>query len=128
MSCGINGSHDLILSKPAGSFGSLHGISVADVGVLDVREAEGATTILIAGELGCEIVSNCQPPKPTVPRSLQIAVSALSAVSNSTTPVPRERPLGSYCISARSTLPIVVNSSTRSSLLVDHGSYCSQRQ
>jgi hypothetical protein len=47
-------------------------------------------------------------------------------VSNSTTPEPRERPLGSYWISARLTVPMVVKRSTRSSLLVDHGSFSSQ--
>src|ERR1700760_3870542 len=52
-----------------------------------------------------------------------MAVSALSAVSNSTTPLPLERPLGSYWISARLTSPIVENRSTRSSLLVDQGSF-----
>lgn len=51
-----------------------------------------------------------------------MAVSEVSAESKRTTPVPRERPLGSYWISACSTLPIVVNNSTRSSLLVDQGS------
>lgn len=51
-----------------------------------------------------------------------MAVSDVSAESKRTTPVPRERPLGSYWISACSTLPIVVNNSTRSSLLVDQGS------
>jgi hypothetical protein len=52
-----------------------------------------------------------------------MAVSACSVVSNSTTPVPLERPLGSYMISAFLTVPIVVKRSTRSSLLVDHGSW-----
>lgn len=51
-----------------------------------------------------------------------MAVSAFSAESNSTTPVPFDRPLGSYWISARSTLPMVEKRSTKSSLLVDHGS------
>lgn len=54
--------------------------------------------------------------------NIPIAVSAVSALSNCTTPVPRERPLGSYWISARSTLPMVENRSTRSSLQVDQGS------
>jgi hypothetical protein len=56
-------------------------------------------------------------------RNLQIADSAFCTVSNCTTPVPLERPLGSYWISARSTLPIVEKSSTKSSLLVDQGSW-----
>lgn len=51
-----------------------------------------------------------------------MAVSAVSALSKRTTPLPRDRPLGSYWISACSTLPMVENNSTRSSLLVDHGS------
>lgn len=50
-----------------------------------------------------------------------MAVSAVSAVSKRTTPVPRDLPLGSYWISACSTFPMVENSSTRSSLLVDQG-------
>ena len=57
-----------------------------------------------------------------------MAVSAFSEVSNFTTPVPRERPLSSYWISARSTVPIVVKSSTRSSLLVDQGSCRSEQR
>lgn len=52
-----------------------------------------------------------------------MAVPASSWPSNWTTPVPRERPFGSYWISALLTLPMVVNNSMRSSLLVDQGSY-----
>lgn len=48
-------------------------------------------------------------------------VWASLVLENWTTPLPRERPFGSYWISARSTVPMVWKSSTKSSLLVLHG-------
>lgn len=58
--------------------------------------------------------------------NLAIAVSASSTVANCTTPTPFDRPC-SKRISASSTLPVVWNSSTRSSFEVDQGS-CSGEQ
>ena len=88
-------SHDLVLSKALSDLG-LHGIGGAlKVGVLDERKAERTTAVLVAGELGYGRVSiTLHTIKDHV--YLQMAVSAFSGVSNSTTPVPRERPLGSY--------------------------------
>lgn len=119
--------HDLILCQTTGRFGTLHNISTAKVRVLDESEAKGASTILIAGEFSCCAVSIFLRQNASSIGNLPIAVSAFSALSNCTTPVPRERPFGSYWISARSTFPIVVKSSTKSSLLVDHGSCLHQR-
>lgn len=51
-----------------------------------------------------------------------MAVSASPTCANWTTPHPLER-VPSKRISASSTVPVVSNSSTRSSLAVDHGSY-----
>lgn len=117
--------HDLVLCETHGHAGlllTLHGIHCRLlVGISDVGQAERATTVLVSGELGC---TYCQTSSRLyiAEYGLLIAVAASSTLPNSTTPVPRERPLGSYWISARSTLPIVVKSSTRSSLLVDQGS------
>lgn len=111
--------HHLLLGNSASCFFAFHGVA-ANIHVLHKGQAKGSSAILITGKLGCENVS--LEGKLKLTRHVQIAVSAFSALSNCTTPVPRERPLGSYWISARSTLPIVVKSSTRSSLLVDHGS------
>jgi hypothetical protein len=99
---------------------TLHSFVAVDVGVFDVAQSERAAAVHVACELCCEVLAWAR--RPGVRRHIQMAVSAFSAVSNSTTPDPRDRPPGSYWISARSTLPIVVNSSTKSSLLVDQGS------
>jgi hypothetical protein len=114
--------HDLVLCKTAGSFGALHRVAAAEIGVFDKRQAKRTATVLVTSELRCKFRVSTTDAFSALRVHLPIAVSAFSAESNSTTPVPRERPLGSYWISARSTLPIVVKSSTRSSLLVDHGS------
>lgn len=113
--------HDLILRDATRR--RVHSIALAwRSKVLDKRDPQRATTVLVASELGCISVSF------TVFRGQNgshapIAVSAVSALSNCTTPVPRDLPFGSYWISARSTLPMVENKSTRSSLQVDHGNY-----
>jgi hypothetical protein len=113
--------HDLVLSETASGLDSLHGLSaVGKVGVADMRQAKRATSILVSREFGCATVRlSLKFGREHIP----IEVTASSNFSNWTTPVPRERPLASYWISARATFPIVLKSSTKSSLLVDHGSY-----
>jgi len=104
--------------------GTIHLVS-AVVGVANETEAQGATTVEISGEFSYDGSKSAHGTPPVPSTSMwnpPMAVSAFSAVSNCTTPVPLDRPLGSYWISARSTFPIVLNSSTRSSLLVDQGS------
>jgi hypothetical protein len=49
--------HDLILGQSTGMFGTLHGIAIAHVGVLDVGQAKGPATVLITSELGCVYIS-----------------------------------------------------------------------
>jgi len=110
--------HDLVLRQGA-SIG-LHVVTVARIRVAHVRQTERTSAVLVASELGCDSVSEKDGGRP---RGAPIAVSAFSALSNSTTPEPRDRPLGSYWISARLTGPMVVKISTRSSLLVDHGNF-----
>lgn len=90
--------HDLVLRKTSGLC-SLHHVHVlrswAGIQVLDKGDAQRATSVLVTGELGCEELAmpfNFFSELWISP----IAVSAVSGVSNSTTPVPRERPLGSY--------------------------------
>ena len=113
--------HDLVLCDPPSCFGAFHGIATIRVRVFDKRETEGPSAVLVARKFSCTPISPFFLSVGAASNRIPIAVSAFSAVSNWTTPVPRDRPLGSYWISARSTLPIVVKSSTRSSLLVDHG-------
>lgn len=120
--------HDLVLSN-AGWFVT-HVPSLAWARRMDISDecdSQRTATVLVTGEFGYRnwsayffliTINN----KRSSLLYLQIAVSAVSGLSNSTTPVPRERPLPSYWISARSTLPIVVNRSTKSSLQVDQGS------
>ena len=62
---------------------------------------------------GCGWGEKYLPPY-MYPWNFWIAVSAVSMASNWTTPIPRDRPDGSYPISARSTFPMVVNNSIRS--------------
>lgn len=111
--------HHLVLSHTSAF--SLHSITSIRVGVFDVGQAKWSSTVLITGEF-CYRPTSAYRGEIKVWRHLPIAVSASSAELNSTTPVPLERPLGSYWISALSTFPMVVKSSTRSSLLVDQGS------
>jgi hypothetical protein len=113
--------HHLVLSH-ARTF-CLHNITSICVCVLDVGEAKRPSAVLITGKFSCNhsLACCCRPTNNPISH-IPIAVSASSAALNSTTPVPRERPLGSYWISALSTFPMVVKSSTRSSLLVDQGS------
>lgn len=117
-------SHDLVLGDAASRLSTLHHVPGTRTGtgvqILDESDAQRATAVLVAGELGCRDVSMDLHWRRR--EDLPIAVSAVSALSNSTTPVPRERPLGSYWISAFSTLPMVEKRSIRSSLQVDHGS------
>lgn len=48
-----NRSHDLVLSEATGYL-RLHGVCRScEVGVLDERESERATAVLVASELGC---------------------------------------------------------------------------
>jgi hypothetical protein len=113
--------HHLVLSHA--STICLHSFTSICIRVLDVGEAERPSPVLISSEFSCEHqLACCYPRRGSPINHIPIAVSASSAELNSTTPVPRERPLGSYWISALSTFPIVVKSSTRSSLLVDQGS------
>ena len=134
---GNNRSHDLILGQALRGLGALHHLRAGTrMHILDKRNSQRTASILVASELGWrgETVSNETRKKKgrhyrtKGTTNSPIAVSASSALSNSTTPVPRERPLGSYWISARSTLPIVENRSIRSSLQVDQGSYCPSQQ
>lgn len=60
-------------------------------------------------------------PPYTYPWKFLHASVASTTSLNCTTPLPLER-VPSYRISARTTWPIVSNSSTRSSFVVDHGS------
>lgn len=64
------------------------------VGILDVTKAKWPTTVLIAREFGYKRLVHVTMSWMWV--FIQIAVSAFSAVSNRTTPVPLERPFGSY--------------------------------
>lgn len=118
--------HDLVLRDARSCFCTFHGIAAVGVRVLDKCQAERTPAILVACKFRCTTVSAFCHARP-MQHHIPMAVSAFSAVSNCTTPVPRDRPFGSYWISARSTLPMVVKSSTRSSLLVDHGNWFDQR-
>lgn len=88
--------HDLVLGDTASRLGTLHGVygASACIHVLDKSDAERTATVLITGELGYTNVSVCSGRCSL--ENIPIAVSAVSALSNWTTPVPRERPLGSY--------------------------------
>jgi hypothetical protein len=88
--------HDLVLGETTGWWDIIHHVALALRGghVLDKSDAERAATILISSELGCERISERAECKRE--RFIQMAVSAVSPLSNWTTPVPRERPLGSY--------------------------------
>ena len=44
--------HDLILGQTTGVLSALHGVAVAQIGVLDIGQAQGSTTVLVAGEFG----------------------------------------------------------------------------
>jgi hypothetical protein len=91
--------------------------------ICSCREPDGSTSMGAA--LAWFVYLTYDRPRGRPPYmycwNLEMAVAASSWEPNSTTPVPRERPLGSYWISARSTLPMVVKSSIRSSLLVLQG-------
>ena len=49
--------HDLILGQSTSVLGTLHGIAVAHIGVLDIGQAKGPATVLVTSELGCVHVS-----------------------------------------------------------------------
>ncbi len=115
--------HNLILCNPSNWLCVLHGVAAIGILIFDKGKAQWPSAVLVTGELICRL--STLHTAIIKRRNILIAVSAFSVVSNCTTPVPRERPLGSYWISARSTFPMVVKSSTKSSLLVDHGSFAS---
>ena len=93
--------HNLVLCQ-TGWLLAFHHVIVArgaGVHVLDESDAEGTAAVLVAGELGWNGVSVGFSGNGFFVGSvviLPIEVSAVSGVSNWTTPVPRERPLGSY--------------------------------
>lgn len=55
--------HDLILRDRSSRLGAIHRITRpwAGIHVLDKRNAQGTTAILVAGELSCSAVSSCLP-------------------------------------------------------------------
>jgi hypothetical protein len=84
--------HNLVLGQASGSLG-VHRVAVALIGVPDIRQTKRTTSILISSEFGCGVLARHNMNEW---EDVQIAVSASSGSSNSTTPLPRERPLGSY--------------------------------
>lgn len=88
--------HDLILRDSRRRFKvALHrvGVTGARVHVFDKGNTQGTTTVLVSREFGYSKSVVYEKGKK---RDVQMEVSAVSSLSNWTTPVPRERPFGSY--------------------------------
>lgn len=85
-------SHYLILSQTTCGF-RVHGVTIRLIRVSYVRQAERTTSVLIASEFGYRLLAFFESVTYI---NLQMAVSARSGSSNSTTPLPFERPFGSY--------------------------------
>ena len=91
----VSDSHNLVLGQATSMLRSFHSVSIALVRILDISQAKRSAAVLVACELRYKhSISKRLECRPKY--NLQIAVSASPAFSNSTTPVPRERPLGSY--------------------------------
>jgi len=44
--------HNLILSQATGVLGTLHGVAIAQISVLDIGQAQRSATVLVTSELG----------------------------------------------------------------------------
>ena len=91
----VSTSHDLILRQSSSIFLALHCVGTIGAEVFDIGETERTSSVLVSRELGCEKRVSVDL-EADMSQHIQMAVSALSAVSNWTTPVPLERPFGSY--------------------------------
>lgn len=75
--------HDLILSDARRGFRLLHHLrSRSSIQVLNKGDAQGTTTVLVTGELSCTEISISLAPVDRKYYDIQMAVSAVSAVSN----------------------------------------------
>ena len=113
-------SHHLVLCHPTRCLLTFHGLVAVRIGVFDVAQAEGATTVHVASEFRYDMLAENTREEEARTHRWQSQNSQQCRIRQRQ--FLGERPPGSYWISARSTLPMVVNNSIKSSLLVDQGS------